>query len=271
MQASGSLPLVFYTKQNIAKRLPPPFNLIRRRCYRRAAAAWAVGATTRDVLQATGFTGRSAIVPHGVDVGRFSPGPGTALRARLGLSRIVVGFVGRLVPEKGIGDLLSALRGMDPRLDVTLLVVGSGPLVSDVQRTAGTAPLAGRVAVLPAVPHDGMPEVYRAMDILVVPSRTTSAWREQFGRVLVEAAASGIPVIASDSGEIPLVVRDLQNGLLVPEQDITALSGAIAALAGDAGRRRALAAAGLAAVRRSYSQEAIAERMATLLRDLGRH
>jgi glycosyltransferase involved in cell wall biosynthesis len=104
-----------------------------------------------------------------------------------------------------------------------------------------------------------------------VPSRTTSAWREQFGRVLVEAAASGIPVIASDSGEIPLVVRDLQNGLLVPEQDITALSGAIAALAGDAGRRRALAAAGLAAVRRSYSQEAIAERMATLLRDLGRH
>ena len=268
-QTLGALPhtpLLFYTKQNIAKRLPPPFSWLRRATYRRAHSAWAVGETTADVLRATGFRQGITVVPHGVEVSHFTPGRDAHRRAELGLHGVVIGYAGRLVEEKGIADLLEAVRilAADPLLDFTLLVIGSGPLRDDVAR----AELAygGRVRLVPSVPHDQAPGLYRLMDIMALPSRTTPSWREQFGRALVEAAATGIPIVAADSGEIRYVMRALGGGgRVVPESMPGMLAQALRELILDAALREKIGAENLAAAQRHFSQEAIAERMAHAL------
>src|SRR5205085_11854703 len=97
LRAGVAAPLLFYTKQNIAKRLPPPFGWLRRSTYRRAARAWAVGATTAEVLAATGLAKPVDLVPHGVEVSAFTPGRDEERRRALGLEGVVIGYAGRLV------------------------------------------------------------------------------------------------------------------------------------------------------------------------------
>jgi len=259
-------PLIVYTKQNIVKRLPPPFSWIRSATYRRAAAAWAVGETTAEVLRATAFPGRVDIVPHGVDLAHFSPGRDETRRAALGLPGVVIGYAGRLVEEKGITDLLDAARRLagQPGTPFTVLFVGAGPLAGAVEQAARE--LAGAVRLLPAVPHDEAPGLYQLCDIFVLPSRATPRWREQFGRVLVEAAAAALPIVAAGTGEIPHVMAGLGGGgRVVPERDSAALAAALRELVEDAALRERIGQANLAAARRTYSQEAIAARMAGML------
>lgn len=267
LRAGLKVPFIVYSKQNIAKRLPPPFSWIRGATYRRAASAWAVGETTADVLRATGYRRDISVVPHGVEISRFTPGTDDDQRRALGLTGTVIGYVGRLVEEKGIGDLIEAARRLaaDPSLpEWTLLVVGAGPSGEDVHHAAHG--MNGRIKLLPAVPHDEAPGLYRLMDILVLPSRTAPGWREQFGRVLVEAAATALPIVATDSGEIPYVMRALGGGgRVVPESLPGALADALRELLLHAGLRKSVGQANLAAARADFSQEAIATRMAGLL------
>jgi glycosyltransferase involved in cell wall biosynthesis len=116
----------------------------------------------------------------------------------------VVGFVGRLLPEKGIETLIAAMGKLPS--SVRLAIVGNGPHEPALRRAA--APLGSRVRFLPAMPRHRMPIVLGALDALVLPSRTTPEWKEQFGRILVEAHACGRWAIGSDSGEIPNVIGD---------------------------------------------------------------
>jgi len=269
LRADRTTPLVVYSKQNIAKRLPPPFSWMRTACYRRARAAWAVGETTAEVLRATGYGGSIDLVPHGVEITRFTPGRDEERRRAYGLVGVVIGYAGRLVDDKGIAELLDATARLAaaPPSDLppfTVLVVGSGPLTEAV-RQAANGPLAGRLRFLPAVPHDEAPGLYRLMDVFVLPSRTTARWREQFGRALVEAAATALPLVAADSGEIPHVVRALGGGRVVPERDPAALAAALAALVRDPGARASLGRTNLEAAHARFSQEAVARRMAELL------
>lgn len=269
LRARVRAPLIVYTKQNIVKHIPPPFSWIRAVTYRTAGAAWAVGETTAEVLRATKFPGRVDIVAHGVEVAQFSPGRDDARRAALGLHGVVIGYAGRLVEEKGIAELLDAARRMaaQPGAAFTLLVVGAGPLAGEVERAARD--LGGTVRLLPAVPHDEAPGLYRLCDIFALPSRSTPRWREQFGRVLVEAAATALPIVAAGTGEIPWVMRGLGGGgRVVPERNGAALAQALRELVEDAALRERIGQANLAAARQSYSQEAIAARMAGLLKGM---
>jgi glycosyltransferase involved in cell wall biosynthesis len=100
-----------------------------------------------------------------------------------------------------------------------------------------------------------MPQQLAKMDTLVLPSRTEVFWKEQFGRVLVEAMACGVPVVGSDSGEIPHVIADA--GIVVPEGDPHALALALLRLRGDEGLRRSFIAKGHARVERLYSIDAV--------------
>jgi glycosyltransferase involved in cell wall biosynthesis len=118
--------------------------------------------------------------------------------------------------------------------------VGSGPLERELREWAKRYP--GRVAIETAVRHDAVPQWLNAMDVLCAPSRTTAAWREQFGRMLIEAFASGVPVIASASGEIPHVVGEA--GILVREGDDAAWAGELGGLLRDPARRAELGAKG---------------------------
>jgi glycosyltransferase involved in cell wall biosynthesis len=103
-----------------------------------------------------------------------------------------------------------------------------------------------------------MPAIMRRFDVLVGPSLTTPRWKEQFGRMLVEAMACGVPVIGSDSGEIPNVIGDA--GIVVPEGDCVALRTAIARLRDDPAERRLLAERGHIRARTLFTQEAVARR-----------
>lgn len=106
------------------------------------------------------------------------------------------------------------------------------------------------------VRHEDVPRYLGLMDLLVAPSQTTKRWREQFGRMIIEAFAAGVPVIASDSGEIPFVVGDA--GRVVPESDAAAYAEAITALLRDDTARQELAHRGLARAQR-YSTTTVAE------------
>jgi glycosyltransferase involved in cell wall biosynthesis len=255
------VPLVFATFQNISKRYPPPFNWIERRSMERADGLIAFGRTVLDVAAGRGFDRRRAtFIPPGVDTDRFRPDAAARLdvRARLGWDdRIpVVGYLGRFVPEKGLIGLMNALDGQTEPWRA--LIVGSGPLERDLRAWSRRHP--GRVAIETAVGHDDVPRWLNAMDVLCAPSRTTPAWREQFGRMLIEAFACGVAVVASDSGEIPHVVGNA--GLIVGENDADTWRRELSRLLADETLRRDLGDRGRARAVTTFAWPVVARQHA---------
>ena len=246
------------TFQNNVKKYPPPLSLFERRVMGRAAGWIAFGETVHEAHAAKPLYAAcpSRVISPGVDVNRFRPDAAVraAVRTRLGWTDDVpvVGFLGRFVPEKGLNVLMRALE--HARRPWRALFVGGGPMVTDLSTFAAVHP--GRVTVLTDVGHNAVPEYLGVMDLLCAPSQTTGRWREQFGRMLIEAMAGGVPVIASRSGEIPHVVSD--TGLLVDEADVARWTEAIDRLVGDPDLRRDLAARGLARAHEKYAWPVVA-------------
>jgi glycosyltransferase involved in cell wall biosynthesis len=260
------VPFAFQTNQNIRKRYPPPFSWIERASYAHAALALAYSEEARQVLIAKGFAGASEVVPYATDVSRFYPHDAAALRDRLGLTGFtVVGFMGRLVPEKGLDTLVAAVKRLTAQTPVKVLIVGAGLEEAILRQQIAAAGLEDRFVFTGVVPHDEAAEYMACMDIFVLPSRTTPRWKEQFGRVLIEALASGIPVIGSDSGQIPHLIRETAGGLVFPEGDEVALGAAIDRLIADPVERARLAMAGARVVRERFTCEAVARRLHALL------
>lgn len=226
--------VVFFTWQNLDRRYPPPFNLFEMINYRLAAAAVAGNEEAATVLQRKGFRGRLEVIPQfGVDPDFYQPQlttPGDVP---------VIGYVGRLVKEKGVDDLISAFAHMHTRAE--LQIVGNGSERTRLELQASYLGVRDRVIFRGAIAPVSMPETYSLFDVLVVPSRTQSNWKEQFGRVIVEAMACEVPVVGSDSGEIPNVIGD--GGIVYPEGDIEGLARHLDELVadhdrlGDLGRR----------------------------------
>lgn len=259
----------FYSAQNILKRYPPPFAQTERWVFRRAGFAFPVSRSVLQVLRDKGYHGPATVLPLGIDSGLYRPSPERRrLRQSLGLDEATVlfGYVGRLVPEKGLFTLLRALRLLGG-LSWRLLVIGDGPWRRTWERELAHAGLCEHVIQRGYVAHDAMPSWFSAMDVLVLPSESQPHWREQFGRVLIEALACGTPVIGSSCGEIPTVIEDTGGGLVFPEGDVLALARALLALAQDPQRRRALATAGRARVNRHYTLPVLARRMAEAIRN----
>jgi len=167
----------------------------------------------------------------------------------------VVGYVGRLTSAKGLGDLVAAtelLRMSQPAIHARILVVGDGP---EKGRLSALAPQV--VVVSPGGASATLP-YYRAMDVLVLPSRTQRDWKEQFGRVLIEAMASMVPVVGSDSGAIPEVVGNA--GLIFPEGDVRQLAALLRTLAEQPELRVKLGERGRDRVMKHYTVGRIAQR-----------
>lgn len=254
--------LLLYSAQNIPKRYPMPFRHFEAAALTEAAAVYVCNRAAGEVLRGKGFTGTVKVLPLGVDVERFAPRPENGAPA--GDRELLVGYVGRLTPEKGVDVLMRAASGQS---GWRLRIVGDGPARAELRRLAGELGLGAQAEFTPALPHEELPGMYRELDALAVPSRPTPRWQEQFCRVAVEAMASGVPVVASASGSLPEVVADA--GVLVPAGDPAALEAALRELAGHPERRRALGALGRARAAR-YSWSSVAEAHLALYEEVRR-
>ena len=269
------VPFVFFAWQNIARRLPPPFGLVRAAVLRAAAGGIAGTPRAAEVLSEAGFAGPMAVIPQfGVDTEVFRPDPSArrSTRERLGIEpgTFVVGYAGRLVPEKGVDVLVRAFARLAPDGGdagaARLLVVGDGPDRPRLETVARESGAGDRVLFRGATPSLEMPAVLNAMDVLVLPSVGTRTWSEQFGRVLVEAMACGVPVIGTATGEIPWVVGDA--GRLVPPGGVEPLRAALDGLRRDPVGRRRTGEAGLRRARDRFTQATIARGTAAFYREL---
>ena len=265
--AAAGVPYGFRSAQSLPKSYPPPFRQFERAVLRRAAGWAAGGSLVFANLLARGYPeGRGRVVTLAVETDRFRPLPPDekrAVREGLGLPGPLIVQLGRVNEDKGVRVLTAALEGLGER-PWGLLMLGNGPLEGEVNRWAAARGWEDRVR-LGAVAHAEVPRLLAAGDLLVAPSQTTSHWKEQFGRMLIEAFACGVPVIGSDSGEIPHVIGDA--GRVVPEKDVPAWTAAIADLLDDPAARADLAARGQARCAR-FSVPAVAEEWKAFYRDL---
>lgn len=202
----------------------------------------------REMLVAAGAApSKVAVVPNGVDAELFSP-EGETYRDGLE-DRVVIGFVGSLKPWHGVELLAEAFRQLAPDSRFHLLIVGDGPeapLIDSLDRE-----LPGRVTRVGAVPHADVPKYLRAMDIAVAPYPALERFYFSPLKVL-EYMAVGRAVVATGVGQLAEMIRAGVNGLLVEPGRPGALTDAIAFLADDASRRRALGTAAAERVRREH-------------------
>ena len=203
--------LVIETDQNIQRQLPPPFEQIRRHVLSQTDLLICRTKEALAVSQACGYRGRSEIVEYGIDTATFHPQDRAAARAALGVNGLLLGYVGRLVPEKGLLDVVEGMARSG--VEATLLLLGEGPERDAIQTRA--AQLGVAVRFFPPAAPAGVATFMASLDALVLMSRTTATWKEQFGRVIMEAHGCGIPVIGSSSGSIPGVVG--RGGWIVEE------------------------------------------------------
>lgn len=229
-----------------------------------------------DILRDHGYTGASKVMPQlGVDEVLFSPQPQPELAAKLGIQAddFVIGFVGRFVPEKGILTLIKALALIKDR-SWKCLLLGRGPLQETILSEAAAAEIQDRLILVESVPHDEVPRYINLMSTLVLPSETSYqvktltavGWKEQFGHVLIEAMACKVPVIGSNSGEIPFVIEDA--GLIFKEGDVAALEGSLRQMIEIPELCQKLAQQGYDRVMQKYTNKALAKSLLDFYQEL---
>jgi glycosyltransferase involved in cell wall biosynthesis len=213
----------------------------------RARAARVVVACNQDVAEPVRQPGVVLrLIPHGVDLDRFHPQPSPP-----GGDMLRVLAVGRLVAKKGLDVLVEAVRRLPFPFD--LRIVGAGPERQRLEAAVQARGLASRVRLTGPVTHDQLPACYAEADVVVVPSVVDAAGdRDGLPNVVLEAMASGRPVVASDVAAISTAVADRRSGLLVPPGDPDALAAAISELAAAACLRVALGSAGRRRVERDF-------------------
>jgi glycosyltransferase involved in cell wall biosynthesis len=247
------IPFGLQADENLDRSFPLPVTFFRHWLLSRAAFVAARSPAAAELVRRWGAVGEVDVVPHAV--------PDWEYPRHREARQFTIGFAGRLVPEKGVCDLIAAAERIGAPARVML--AGDGPM-RDVLQSA--TPPGVEVDVRTDFSHDTMPEAYAEMDLLVLPSRTTPNWTEQFGRVLVEALSCGVPVVGSDSGEIPWVIEVTAGGRVFPEGDVDALARLLSELRDDPGLRARMAERGRDAVRRCFSLDACADALESLIR-----
>lgn len=262
-QATTRVPIGVYAAQNIYKRYPMPLAAMERWVLRRTAFAFPVSSEAEAVIRRKGYQGIAPVLPLALDTNVYSPQPDKAdlLRGELGIKKqaLVIGYVGRLAEEKGLLTLLDALSDLAD-LNWHLVLIGGGPQEQVLRKRSRDLGLDMRVIFVGYVPHGQISPYLSLFDLLVLPSVTGPHWKEQFGRVLIEAMACGTPVLGSDSGEIPFLIGTTGGGEIAPEGDVRAWGIALRRLLLDPVHRTNLARKGRQQVCEAYGQEVLASR-----------
>lgn len=258
----------FFTWWNLPYSLRFPVSALERYNLSHTNGAIAGNQDSAAILRQRGYSGLIQVMPQlGIDEQRFCPQLQPQLADRLGITSadVVVGFVGRFVAEKGLLTLLHALVGLPSELPWKWLLVGRGELRSTLEQQANHLGVSDRLLWVESVPHADIPHYLNLMNMLVLPSQTThqfktltaTGWAEQFGHVLIEAMACQVPVIGSDSGEIPHVIGDA--GLVFPQGDANGLRDRILQIATQPALAAALAQKGYQRVLMHYTNRALAQ------------
>jgi glycosyltransferase involved in cell wall biosynthesis len=258
--------LIVETEQNINKNLPFPFEKFRSITLSNADFLVTRSDEATAVVRAKGYAGPAAVVGYGVDPRIFKPADRSEVRKALGFEGFVVGYAGRLIEEKGLNDLIDALVLLPSH--VNLVLVGAGPLRGELAQRANELNVSARVRFMPPQrPHD-LARTMSALDVFALVSQTTDRWKEQFGRVIIEAQACGTPVIGSDSGAIPKVVRS--GGIIVRERCPSDIASAVLTLDRSASLRESLSRAGRAQVAEQYTWSHVSDRLLNIYRSVQR-
>jgi len=229
---------VFFTWWNLPYELKLPVALLEKYNLNHSHGIISGNQDGAEVLRSRGYKGPIKVMPQlGIDESLFTPKTQPELATKFGIEKddFVVGFVGRFVQEKGLLTLLKALVTLKNK-PWKLLLLGRGELQTELIQIAAENNIKERLILVESVPHDEVANYINLMSTLVLPSETTYkfktltsvGWKEQFGHVLIEAMACKVPVIGSDSGEIPHVIGDA--GLVFPEGDVQALANCLVQL-----------------------------------------
>lgn len=246
-------PIVMHVNQNILHHYPPPFSWLEQRAFKRVSAAYVCSSTVSEVLRAKGFNKPTPLITYGVNLTDFRPRLEVAKEPT---RRPTIGWVGRMLPGKGLqvlGEALTKLKNEDWRV----LLLGDGFERAAFERQLAEHGLLDRAQFTGAISYNLVSRYFDEMDVLVIPTQTTKRVREQFGRVIVEGMASGVPVIGSTCGAIPEVIGDA--GLVFPEGNADALASALRRTLSDKGLRGRMTRAGLVRVQ-EYSWDRVAEK-----------
>lgn len=260
------IPYLFRTAQSLVKKYVFPFSYFEQKSIQGASQFIAGGHLVYQAMRDKGWSLPGEVVTLAVDTKAFkpfSPEEKTKRQKLLGLPSPVIGYLGRLSEEKGCDLIMEVLTQIKSR-PWSFLALGSGPYREKLLAWADREGLRDRVKVM-LVNHDEVPQFLPAMDVMIAPSQTRSFWKEQFGRMIVEAFASGVPVIGSDSGEIPRVIGEA--GLVLPEADCKAWQEAIESFLEQPESFEGYVERGLARAH-NYSAETIAEQYKAVYRRL---
>jgi glycosyltransferase involved in cell wall biosynthesis len=257
-QRVGAKSLCF-SWQNINRQYPPPFRWGEQWTLHRIDHFLAGTESAAAVWRAKGYQGPLTVIPQfGTDPFLFRPALQRPERP------FTIGYAGRLVEEKGVHHLIHAANQLGG--DWRLVIVGGGPMRGDLERLCESLGVDSRVEFRDLVPSVAMPAQYHEFDVLAVPSLTRPNWKEQFGRVLVEAMSSGVPVIGSDSGAIPGVIGDA--GIVVPEGSVDCLAEKLRELQTDEDLRRRLGKMGRQRVLDHFTHEQVARQTVEVYRSM---
>jgi FkbM family methyltransferase len=251
----GQASLVMEVDQNILKRLPPPFEAIRRHVLKQTSFVLSRSPDATAVVRARGYGGPVGPIGYGVDQQTFRPGTEVS-RSQIGALRI--GYVGRVIEEKGLDDAVEAIARAQSH--VSLAIMGEGPHEGALRQRARTLGIEDRLSMEPWGSPSEVANFMRGLDILVLLTRRSKNVLEQFGRVIVEAQSCGIPVIGSSSGAIPSVVGD--GGWIVSERDPTSLARLLDNLAASPQQVRMQAQLAQQNVATRFTYEIIASQLA---------
>lgn len=227
-----------------------------------------IGGSTESehYLRKQGYEGPVRVIPqYGVAPELYFPHSNKAnVREQYGLGNgtesdpFTIGFVGRVMQMKGLDVLVDALHALRDQ-NAQLVILGSGDYTETLRSRVQHLGLSERVHFIAGVPAAEVAPLLSAMDAVCVPSLTTDTWKEQFGRVIVEAMACGVPIIGSSSGEIPHVVADA--GLIAAEGDVQAWTESLQRVMQSAELRATMRSKGIAHVAANYTNEHIAKQI----------
>ena len=267
---------LFFTWWNLPYHLKWPISMLEAYNLRHTHGLIAGNQDGAEILRGRGYQGAVQVMPQlGVDESLFQRQPQPELRHNLNIqpNDFVVGFVGRFVEEKGLLTLAKALTDLQ-KFSWKWLLVGRGQLQQTLIEWAIENNLQNRLIWVESVPHDQVYQYINLMNVLVLPSETTdkfktltaAGWKEQFGHVLIEAMACQVPVIGSNSGEIPHVIGEA--GLVFPEGNAEALKNCLTQIIENPELAKCLSQKGYERVKKNYTNKALAQQLLKFYKEL---